>query len=813
MIVRKKNSNSRKPGGFIRHLRTKAINLYHRTFYTLKALLLSVKKFNFIKLFPKLSLKTFGKLLLILSSGALLLGFTFYLLVLLGLFGALPGKSDLKLVKNTSPSEVYSSDGVLMGRYYIQDRTNISYGDISPNVISALIATEDARFYKHRGIDARSMFRVFFKTLLFQQESSGGGSTLSQQLAKNLYPRKPHIFLSTPINKLKEMIIANRLEDIYTKEEILELYLNTVPFGGNIYGIERAARRYFDTSAKKLKVQQAATLVGMLKATTTYNPKNHPDRAKERRNVVLAQMAKYRFIEAEKLDSLKQLPLILHLNGKNLDNNLAPYFREQLRLELEKWCAEHKKSNGEKYNLYTDGLKIYTTIDSKIQAHAEKAVIRKMAALQDIFDRHWGKRQPWGNNVSFVNAAVQQSPRYQALKEQGLSEEEINVVFRKPVKMKIFTWWGSRSLRMSPRDSVRYYQRLLNTGLLSIEPQTGFVKAWVGGIDHKSFKYDHVLSRRQVGSTFKPFVYAAALERGIEPCQYFKNERMVYPAYENWSPQNADGQYGGEYSMRGALANSVNTVSAQILMQAGIEPTISLAHQMGIHNDIPKVPSIALGTANLSLMEMVTAYSTFANRGQYHTPVYLKKIVAPSGEVLLQAIPQAPRQAFSEQNAQIMLELMKGVVEEGSAASLRSQYGLTMDIAGKTGTTQNQSDGWFIGITPNLVTGVWVGAESPIVRFRTLELGQGAKTALPVWAEFMRRVSEKPGSYNPYMRFVPLPYELESRLACASFRYDEPVIEEEESFFDKIFKRKPGKERKGIWKIFGGRGKKDKHED
>lgn len=753
-------------------------------------------------------IKKTGLLILIL----ILAGFLFYLSILTGLFGALPTNKALQSIRNSTPSEVYSADGVLLGRYYIQDRSNVSFKDISPNVIAALLATEDVRFYSHRGIDARSTFRVAFKTILLQEESSGGGSTLSQQLAKNLYPRKDYGILSTPVNKLKEMITANRLESFYSKEAILELYLNTVPMGSNVYGIERAAGRYFDTRAADLRIEQAAVLVGMLKATTSYNPRNYPERSRQRRNVVMNQMVKYGFLEAHKADSLKELPLGLSYNNKNSDSRIAPYFREQLRLELEEWCASHEKENGDNYNLYTDGLRIYTTINARLQAQAEKAVKQKMASVQALFNQHWKGRQPWGNNSNFINSAIKQSLRYKQLEEAGIDQAEINRVFNTQVKMSIFSWSGYKSKVMSPRDSVMYYQRLLNTGLLAIDPQTGYVRVWIGGIDHRSFKYDHVLSRRQVGSTFKPFVYTAALENGLDPCQYFQNQRLSYPEYENWSPQNADGQYGGEYSMRGALAHSVNTISAQVLLQTGIEPTVKLAHQMGIHNEIPKVPSIALGTANLSLLEMVAAYTTFANKGRYNPPVYISKIKEQSGAVIFQHVPAPSTQAFSEENAAIMLELLKGVVEEGSASTLRSQYGLKMEIAGKTGTTQNHADGWFIGITPDLVTGVWVGAESPLVRFRTLALGQGAKTALPIWGEFMRRVSKE--TKVQYSRFEALPYYLAQRLSCASFRYEqEDQPEENESFFERIFKRKKEKGKKKGWKIFGGWGKKDKSRD
>jgi penicillin-binding protein 1A len=717
-----------------------------------------------------------------------------FLAVYAGVFGSVPTGVDLKAHQNNTASEVYSADSVLLGRYYLQDRTNVDYKDISPNVINALIATEDVRFYEHEGIDTRSLGRVLFKSLLLQDESSGGGSTLSQQLAKNLFPRRQYRLLSTPINKFREMIIAYRLENVFSKEEILELYLNTVPMGGDLYGIERASQRFFKKSAKNIKTEEAAVLVGMLKATTTYNPRLDPERSKLRRNVVLGQMAKYSYLEPGQADSLKNLPLALRYNYQTHNDGLAPYFREQLRLELVRWCATQKKEDGTPYNLYTDGLKIYTTLDSKMQAYAEQAVRKRMSQLQKVFDEHWKNRTPWGKDASVIQRAMLRSKRYIQLKEAGKSDEEIEEIFLEPVPMKVFSWSGSKNKTMSPMDSLYYYQRFLNTGLLSMEPRTGYIRAWVGGINHEAFKYDHVRSRRQVGSTFKPIVYAAALEKGLEPCTYFPNEQVTYAEYDNWSPRNADGQYGGEYSMRGALAHSVNTVSAQIIMQAGVDQTVDLARRLGISNELPKVPALALGVANLSLFEMVSAYTTFANNGYQVKPVYITSIIDRDGRLLKQHQPGKDiQQAMSYENAATILHLMQGVVEEGSARRLRSEYGLTMDIAGKTGTTQNQSDGWFIGITPNLVTGVWVGAESPAVRFRSLALGQGANTALPIWGEYMQQVA-KDRKFSTYRnsRFRPLSYELQARLDCASFQEEAP---EPENFFDFLFGSRPSDER------------------
>ncbi|MFT2010874.1 penicillin-binding protein 1A [Pontibacter sp. 13R65] len=714
----------------------------------------------------------------------LVLALSFYLAIYMGALGHIPSRKELKATQNSTASEVYSADNVLLGRYYLQDRTNVKYENISPAAIEALIATEDARFYEHSGIDFRSLGRVFVKTLLMRHESSGGGSTLSQQLAKNLYPRKDYLLWDMTVNKIREMIIARKLESIYSKQELLELYLNTVPMGGNLYGIERASRRFFNTSADSLKTEEAAVLIGMLKATTSYNPRLDLERSRKRRNVVLNQMAKYEFLTQTKADSLKQLPLTLRYRYETHNDGMAPYFREMLRQELVKWCATQKKKNGDPYNLYTDGLKIYTTLDAGMQAHAERAVRQRMAALQKQFDAHWQGRSPWGNDPAVITNALHRSERYKKMKAAGKSEDEIRDVFREPIQMNVFSWSGISKKNMSPLDSLRHHQKFLNTGLLAMEPHTGYIKAWVGGINHHVFKYDHVRSRRQVGSTFKPIVYAAALEKGIAPCTFFPNERQTYTEHEGWSPRNANEVYGGEYSMRGALANSVNTVSAQLIMQAGVEQTVGLARRMGIQNELPPVPSLALGTANLSLMEMVRAYASFASEGYNVQPVYIERITDRTGKVIREHQQPNTNRALSRTNAAIMLQLMQGVVEEGSAGRLRTEFGLKMDIAGKTGTTQEQADGWFIGITPNLVTGVWVGAESPKVRFRTLELGQGSRTALPIWGDFTKRVAQDPayvGFYNS--RFKALPPELQARLACESYREAAP----DQNIFERVF--------------------------
>ncbi|WP_210463631.1 penicillin-binding protein 1A [Rufibacter roseolus] len=736
----------------------------------------------------------------------LLLLFIFYLAVYFGVFGWLPTKRQLKAVQNNMPSEVYTADSVLIGRYFIQDRTNVAYDKIAEPAIKALIATEDVRFYEHDGVDYRSLARVLIKSLLLQEESSGGGSTLSQQLAKNLFPRKSLGYLSMPVNKLREAILARRFEAIYTKEEILGLYLNTVPMGGNVYGIESAARRFFNTSADSLKTEEAAVLIGLLKGTTFYHPKLYPDRSLQRRNVVLAQMAKYGYLTPAQKDSLQKLPLKLRYNPYSHHSGLAAYFREHLREELGHWAAQQKDAEGEPYNLYTDGLKIYTTIDSRMQRHAELALRQRMKALQIDFDKHWAKKAPWSGQPDILKAAKERSLRYRRHKAAGLSEDEITEIFNTPRKMKVFRWRGEVTRTMSPMDSLRHYLRYLNAGFVAMEPNSGYVRAWVGGISHNYFQYDHVRSRRQVGSTFKPLVYATALEKGIAPCSYFSNDRRVFPEYENWSPRNADEQYGGSYSMLGALTHSINTVSVNVALQAGLPSVIQTAHSLGISGELPSTPSLALGTADASLLEMVAAYAALANGGYQIKPRYLLRITNRQGTVLLDQTNSngQGQHVLSSQTTALLRPMLENVVNEGTGRRLRRDFGLGMGIAGKTGTTQSHADGWFIGFTPDLVAGSWVGGEDRRIRFRDLEQGGGANTALPIWGTFFQRLSQDRAFRRyAYSQFAPLPPHLQSYLNCPPYQGPvveaPPVVEEDrgiERFFKRLFKGKKDKKNK-----------------
>lgn len=693
-----------------------------------------------------------------------------------------PWNSELRNVRIQVASEIYSADSVLLGRYYLQDRTEVEYTEIAPSVIRALIATEDVRFYKHSGVDYRSLGRVLVKSIIQQDESSGGGSTLTQQLSKNLYPRKNYWLFSLLINKLREVRTAIKLEDIYNKEELLTLYLNTVPFADNVFGIEAAAERFYSVKAKELTIDQAAVLIGMLKATYSYNPRLFPDRALERRNVVLQQMVKYDSLPEDLADSLKGLPIELAYTKISHHQGLAPYFRQHLKAELLQWCKTHERDDGENYNIYTDGLKIYTTIDSKLQTYAENAVREQMSEIQRTFFNHWGKQKPWKGKEEVLEQAIQRSTRYQNLKAQDLSEEAIMKELQKPIPMTMFTWDGVKEAVISPIDSIIHHLQYLNTGFLAVEPSTGFIKAWVGGIDHDFFQFDHVNvnTKRQVGSIFKPIVFAMALEQQTPPCNLISASRPTYIDKEGkeWTPRNTQNDYEVEYTMRGALAYSVNTVAAKLIDKAGVENTIKLAQNMGITSDMPDVPSIALGASSISLMEMVTVYSCIANYGTTKTPISITHILDSEGKVIDEFDTKTEgKRALSEETAALVINLLQGVANEGTAARLRYRYGVYNDVAAKTGTTQSNADGWFMAATPKLVIGTWVGADDPRIRFRSTELGQGSSTALPIAGAFLKQVNNDPTFKElSKAKFEPLDPALREKLDCDLYELPEELI-------------------------------------
>jgi penicillin-binding protein 1A len=681
---------------------------------------------------------------------------TLFALVYVGTFGQLPDSNTLIKIKEPAASEVYSKDNKLLGRYYTENRSNVTFKEISPNMINALIATEDNRFYEHRGIDEMALLRVIVKSIFLVDRSSGGGSTLSQQIVKNLFGRKNYGPLTLPVSKIRESIIAYRLEKLYSKEEILTLYLNTVPFGENTFGIELAAERFFSIRPDKLTVPQAATLVGMLKANNYYNPRTNPERSLQRRNTVIAQMAKYKYITSEQAKSFSNAPLGIKYNYLVYNTGPGAYFRELIRPQLEDWCASNVKADGTPYNLYTDGLHIVTTLDFRMQRYAEMAMQEKMKELQATFEKHWDGKDPWGKNNGVVLRAMKRSERYRKMKEAGKSAAEITAAFSVSSNMKIFSWEGEKQVNMSPLDSVKYALKLLHCGFVAIEPKTGDIKAWVGGNDFRYFQYDHVLAPRQVGSTFKPIIYASALENGIPPNKYYPNEKITYSDYHDWSPGNSDEEYGGFYSLEGALTKSVNTVSVQVLMDGGISEAVALAHKMGIDADLPNVPSLALGVADIPLIQLAQAYACLDNLGRTVYPKYVIRIEDSNGKLLKKYVPEGgDKEAMSPETAKIITHYLQSVVNEGTGSEIRSLYKIEGAFAGKTGTTQNFADGWFMGYTPDLVTGCWVGGEEPTIHFRNIKLGRGGYMALPVVGKFFNKLYRDPAFRDYKNHYFP----------------------------------------------------------
>lgn len=699
-----------------------------------------------------------GRIIKLTGLGAIVAGFLVALLLVflvwLGAFGRLPSKTELRNIETANTSEVYSSDEVMIGKFYIENRTTIPLDSISPFVVQALIATEDRRFFTHSGIDLQSWARVAWG-MLTRKGTQGGGSTLSQQLAKNLYPRQNHGLgpLNIVVSKIRENFISIKLEKIYNKRELLNLYLNTVPFGGDRFGINVAAKYFFNKKPINLTPDQAATLVGMLQASTKYDPTRNPEWSRERRNVVLRLMVNNGVLKEEEYQTLSKKPVGAKRYGEFGNNDgAATYFREYLRvIAVPRLLEKLKKEDGSDYNLYTDGLKIHTTINTTMQQYAEEAVAKHMATLQQQFDRHWKnykKGNPWGDD-KWIDEQLRRSERWSNLEDAGLNKEQILENFQQPTRMTVFSWKNGGSeadTTLSPLDSVRYYFCLLNCGFMAMDHRNGYVRAWVGGTDFKYFKFDHILSRRQVGSTFKPIVYAAAVRDSIKPCQFFPNELVKL---EDWEPHNADERYGGYYTMAGALQKSVNVVAAQLIEKVGIQKTIDLATKMGVTSKLPREFGISLGAADISLYDMMKVYGTMANQGVRPDPVVVLKITDREGNVIydykaeLEADPKknVHEQALTKGQAAIMTRMLQQVINSGTGARLRSGFGLHGDFAGKTGTTQNQSDGWFICYNPQLVTGAWVGAESPAVRFRDLSLGQGSSMALPIVAWFWHKIA------------------------------------------------------------------------
>ena len=713
-------------------------------------------------------------------------------------FGPLPTFDQLENPKNNLATEIISVDSVVIGRYFFENRTSAAQEEIPANFINALIAAEDIRFREHSGIDARALLRAVYG-VVYGKGQSGGASTITQQLAKMLFTKDPASGIDRVKQKLKEWVISAKLERRYTKDEILVMYLNRYDWVNNAVGIKSASRVYFNKSPINLNIQESAMLVGMLKNSALYNPNRRLELTEKRRNIVLSQMKKYSFISDTLYDSLVKQPIILDFKKASHNEGLAPYFREYLRDKMKSWCSTKIKSDGSRYNLYTDGLKIYTTIDSRLQKFAEEAVTTHLSALQEDFYNHWEgyTNAPFPKDFepeqidAIIDQAMKRSVRYKRLKSQGKKTDEIRKIFDQNTAMQLFSWNGKIDTILSPRDSLVYSKFFLHSGLMSMEPSTGFVKAYVGGINYENFQYDHVTSgKRQVGSTFKPFLYSLAIQEGYSPCYQVPNVPVVFDKYKwklekDWSPKNSGDEEleGLTLTLKYGLANSINSVTAYIMKQFGPHAVVDLARKIGIKSKILAVPSLCLGTFDLSVYEMVGAYSTFSNKGVWLEPIFVTKIEDKNGVVLERFIPKS-NEAMSEKTADVMVRLLQGVVDgvysptankrSGTGVRLKYRYGFKNEIGGKTGTTQNQSDGWFMGITPNLVTGVWTGCEDRSVHFRDITNGQGANMALPIFAEYMQRVYADTGNSNVH----PLPFNIsrstDIKLDCDnSLRYNE----------------------------------------
>jgi penicillin-binding protein 1A len=692
--------------------------------------------------------------------------FLFFLFASWGLFGKMPSFEDLENPNSNLATEIISSDGVTLGKFYNENRTAVKYKDLPKSLVDALVSTEDERFYEHSGIDARRTFGAAAKL-----GSNGGASTITQQLAKLLFHGEGSKFLPFRIiQKAKEWIIAVRLERQYTKNEIIALYFNEVDFVNGAVGIRSAAKVYFNKEPRELNVEESALLVGMLTNPSLFNPVRRPEKALKRRNIVLGQLVRNNHLEESAKKILERKPIVLDFHPESHLDGTATYFREYLRDFMKNWVKENKRPDGEEYDIYGDGLKIYVTLDSKIQEHAEEAVQEHMKNLQEEFfiQQKGNKNAPFVNITEpetdkIINQAMKNSERWRILKAEDKTDEEIIASFSRKTKMTVFTWKGDRDTIMTPLDSIRYYKHFLQAGLMSMEPQTGQIKAWVGGINYKYFQYDHVgQGARQVGSTFKPFVYATAIEQlGMSPCDTlldapFMIRKGRHHVTEDWEPRNSDQKYRGMMTLKRALANSVNIISAKLIDKTGPEAVVELTKKLGVSSEIPVQPSIALGAVDITVQDMVAAYSTFANQGVYIKPQFISRIEDKNGAVIFEPVPES-HDVLSKDVSFAVIKLLEGVTEGGSGERLRTESGGSGDnrwtgypyvfknpIAGKTGTSQNQSDGWFIGMVPNLVTGVWVGCEDRSAHFKSITYGQGATAALPIWGYFMEKCYQDP---------------------------------------------------------------------
>ena len=714
----------------------------------------------------KMLLKKILKYFLVFLSSILLLCVLLFIAVYSGKFGSLPDKETLKAYNNEEASLVISSDSVIIGKYFAENRTNISNSEIPDHLKKALIATEDKRFFTHSGYDIQSYFRVFFKSILWGESKSGGGSTLTQQLIKNLYGRRNYGILSMPVNKIREIIIASRIEEVYNKEELLLLYLNSVPFGEDVYGVEAASHRYFNKPARKLKVEESAVLVGLLKANTYFNPRLNPQNSLERRNMVLTLMEKQNYLTKAELDSLRKLPLNLNYENENTEAP-AGYFVYQVKKKTLEILKGIKRKDGGVYDLKKDGLKIYTTLNMQIQKITTQGIHKHLSGMQKLLDKelqnHSVKRQ-WNSKQHKQSGAD-----YSAKKD-----------------IEVFDWTGITTKRMNKTDSLWYYYKLLNASVLITNPKDGSVITWIGGNDYKKLPFDMVLSHRQIASTFKPFLYATALENNFSPCTYLKNIQKVYPEYKNWEPQNFDHQFTKDSTVAlwYALAHSMNLPTLDLYFETGREKLLNTCDRLHFPSTKDDSPSIALGTLDLSLYEVVRAYGAFANNGEMTEPVMINKITDAKGKVLYKRKVAQSEKVFNEETTEMITAILQKAINEGTGTRIRNQYAIRADLAGKTGTAQDYSNAWFIAYTPNLVVGTWVGASSPDIHFYSGN-GSGSSLALPIVGNVLRAIENNARWRNKYLTHFTISESVSNDLNCNP--YKETGIK---GFFNRLFHRK-----------------------
>lgn len=717
----------------------------------------------------------------LLSAGVISLTL-FIFSIYLGFWGPVPGEEELSRIEQSQASLVYDQHGELIGSYFQVNRDPVSYADLPQHLVQALVATEDERFYQHSGIDWRSLFRVFFKTLLLGDESAGGGSTLTQQLAKNLYGRADFGAISMPVNKFREMIIATRLERLYSKEQILALYLNTVSFSENTYGIAAGSGRFFNVPPKNLKAEESAVLIGLLKANTYYNPRLYPERSIARRNVVFQQMLRNDFVDSATCDSLQGLPLVLNYRNFQREGP-ASYFLAKVEKELEQLLADQVKPDGSPWSLKQDGLRVHTTLDAAKQKALQASFQNHLANWQKKFNAHWSNREPWHKKPLFFERALMRTPYYQQLAAQGLSDEQIRKELERPRNMELYHPAGPLSGSFSMVDSLAHYLKILRGASVLLNPKNGAIEAWLGGPDYRHLPFDAAAASHTMASTIKPFIMAAALEQGANPCELRSAERRAYPEHQNWSPQNYDGNYQGLFSMKGALKRSVNTVTVAWYFEAGAEKVRDFVTQLGLGASWPQGPTASLGVAAVSPLELAVAYAAFANGGMKVAPYSIERIETFDGRLLYQHQSTKAERVMKEETAALINDMLMEVSEDGTAASLRSRYGAKKDWAAKTGTSQDYADAWLLAYRPNLVSSTWMGGVNPLIRFRSGRYGSGSTMALPVLGGFIAAYESK----IPLASWPGQGPEIKAQLDCPDYR-EETIIDGLKS----IFKSKEG---------------------